>query len=295
MTARAQAIARRLGGHRPGAGFLCRCPVPAHGKGRGDLRPSLAVSDGDRGLVYHCFAGCEAAEVRAAIDRLDVSGPLPVLCKPEPRRASPRTTTADARALWRGAIPTPDTIAETYLRARGFASPPPATIRFLSSYPYSTSERFPCLIAAVQAPSREIVAVQLTFLDPSGARKAEVAEPRRCIGRLGAGALRLAAPTAHLGLAEGLETAWAAMLLHGLPAWAVLGAKRYLKVSLPEAVQRVTIFADNDAPGLSHAKEFRQAHRHLEVEIAPPEKSFDDFATQWRIRVLEAEGLESFL
>ena len=178
--------------------------------------------------------------------------------KPEPRRDSPRTTTSDARALWRGAIPTPGTVAETYLRARGFVQAPPASIRFLSSYPYSTRERFPCLIAAVQAPSCEIVAVQLTFLDPSGARKAEVAEPRRCIGPLGAGALRLASPVAHLGLAEGFETAWAAMLLHGLPVWAVLGAKRYLKVSLPEAVQRVTIFADNDAPGLSHAEEFRR-------------------------------------
>lgn len=292
MTARAEAIARRLGGHRAGAGFLCHCPVPTHGKGRGDLRPSLAVSDGDRGPVYHCFAGCEAAEVRAAIERLDLSGLLPALCKPEPRRASPRTTTADARALWRGAIPAPGTIAETYLRARGFAPAPPASIRFLPSYPYSTSKRFPCLIAAVQAPSREIVAVQLTFLDPSGAWKAEVAEPRRCIGPLGAGALRLAPPTAHLGLAEGFETAWAAMLLHGLPVWAALGAKRYQRVSLPEAAQRVTIFADNDAPGLSHAKEFRRAHRHLEVEIATPEKSFDDFATQWRMRVMEAEGLE---
>ncbi len=297
MTARAEAIARRLGGHRAGAGFLCRCPVPTHGKGRGDLRPSLAVSDGDRGLVYHCFAGCEAASVRAAIDKLDLTGLLPALCKPEPRRDSPRTTTSDARALWRGAIPTPGTVAETYLRARGFVQAPPASIRFLSSYPYSTRERFPCLIAAVQAPSREIVAVQLTFLEPSGARKAEVAEPRRCIGPLGAGALRLAPPAAHLGLAEGFETAWAAMLLRGLPVWAVLGAKRYLKVSLPEAVQRVTIFADNDAPGLSHAEKFRRAHRHLdlEVEIATPEKSFDDFATQWRMRVLEAEGLESSL
>ena len=291
MTARAEAIARRLGGHRAGAGFLCRCPVPTHGKGRGDLRPSLAVSDGDRGLVYHCFAGCEAASVRAAIDKLDLTGLLPRSANPAAARLAKDYDLRRARAL-APRHPTPGTVAGTDLRARGFVQAPPASIRFLSSYPYSTRERFPCLIAAVQAPSREIVAVQLTFLEPSGARKAEVAEPRRCIGPLGAGALRLAPPAAHLGLAEGFETAWAAMLLRGLPVWAVLGAKRYLKVSLPEAVQRVTIFADNDAPGLSHAEKFRQAHRHLdlEVEIATPEKSFDDFATQWRMRVLEAEG-----
>ncbi len=287
MTVRAEAIARRLGGHRAGAGFLCRCPVPTHGKGRGDLRPSLAVSDGERGLIYHCFAGCEAAEVRIAIDRLDLSGPLPTLSKPQPRRATPRTTTADARALWRSARPTPGTPVESYLRARGFAETPPPTIRFLPSYPYSISERFPCLIAAVQASSREAVAVQLTFLDPGGARKADVAEPRRCIGPLGAGALRLAASAGHLGLAEGFETAWAALLMHGLPVWAVLGAKRYLKVALPPAVRRATIFADNDLPGLSYAQKFKEAHRHLEVNIATPENSADDFATQWRMRADE--------
>lgn len=295
MTAGAAAIARRLGGARAGAGFLCRCPVPTHGKGRGDLCPSLAVSDGERGLVYHCFAGCAATDVRAAIERLDLSAPPPELENPEPRRSSRRTTTADARALWRNAAPTSGTAAEVYLRARGFDRPPPATIRFLPSYPYSMGVQFPCLIAAVQAPSRELVAVQLTFLEPSGVRKADVAEPRRCIGMLGAGALRLAPPARRLGLAEGFETAWAAMLLQGVPVWAVLGAKRYLKVALPETVERVRIFADNDAPGLSQAEKFRQARRRLEVEIVTPEPRFDDFATQWRARVLEARRAEGSL
>ena len=126
--------------------------------------------------------------------------------------------------------------------------------------------------------------MQLTFLEGSGARKADVAEPRRCIGPLGAGALRLAPAARHIGLAEGFETAWAAMLLHNLPVWAVLGAKRYLKIALPEAVGRVTIFADNDAPGLSQAEKFREGRRRLEVGIARPEPRFDDFATQWRAR-----------
>ena len=295
LTAGAAAIARRLGGARAGAGFLCHCPVPTHGKGRGDLRPSLAMSDGERGLVYHCFAGCAAADVHIAIERLDLSAPRQPLDKPEPRRSSRRTTTADARTLWRSAVPTPGTVAAAYLRARGFESPPPATIRFLPSYPYSAGAHFPCLIAAVQAPSREIVAVQLTFLDPSGVRKADVAEPRRSIGSLGAGVLRLAPAMRHIGLAEGFETAWAAMLLHGLPVWAVLGAKRYLKVALPETVERVTILADNDVPGLSHAETFQQARRRLKVEIVRPEPCFDDFATQWRTRLLDAHGAEQSL
>ncbi|HTO78648.1 MAG TPA: toprim domain-containing protein [Methylocystis sp.] len=285
MSAGAAAIARRLGGARAGAGFLCHCPVPTHGKGRGDLRPSLAVSDGEGGLMCHCFAGCSAADVRAAIERIDPSVSPPARDKPELRRRSRRTNTAAARALWRSARPTAGTSAEAYLRTRGFGLSPPASIRFLPSYPYSAGAFLPCLVAAVQVPSREIVAVQLTFLEPSGARKADVGEPRRCIGPLGAGALRLAPAARHIGLAEGLETAWAAMLLHGLPVWAVLGAKRYLKVALPEAVERVTIFADNDAPGLSQAEKFREARRRPEVGIVTPEPRFDDFATQWRARL----------
>jgi putative DNA primase/helicase len=295
MTAGVAAIARRLGGTRTGAGFLCHCPVPTHGKGRGDLRPSLAVSDGEPGVVYHCFAGCASADVCAAIEKLDLSAPPPALDRPESRRSSRRTTTADARTLWRSAILTPGTLAETYLRTRGFEPPPPATIRFLPSYPYSAGVYFPCLIAAVQALSREIVAVQLTFLDPSGARKADVAAPRRCIGPLGVGALRLAPSAPHLGLAERFETAWAAMLLHGVPVWAVLGAKRYLKVAHPDTVERVTIFADNDVPGQSHAETFQQARCCLDVEIVNPEPRFDDFATQWRARLLDAHGVENGL
>lgn len=282
MAIRAHDIARRLGGHRTGAGFLCRCPVPSHGKGRGDLRPSLVISDGERGLIYHCFAGCEASDVRVAIDKLDLTAALPALLASEPRRRPLRTSTADACALWRAARPVPGTLAEGYLRARGFSQTPPATIRFLPSYTYSSRRSFPCLIAAVQAPSREIIAVQLTFLGPNGVRKADVPEPRRSIGPLGAGALRLAPAAEHLGLAEGFETAWAAMLKYQLPVWAALGAKRYLKVALPESVKRVSIFADNDAPGLKHAQELKEAHRGLDVRILTPEKSADDFATQWR-------------
>lgn len=283
MTATAKEIARRLGGHSAGGGYLCRCPVAGHGKGRGDLRPSLAVSDGDRDLVYHCFAGCAPEAIRAALDKLDLTAPPPIgALAPIGRKT--KTTTAGALALWRDARPVAGTIAETYLRSRGLPATPPPTIRFLPGYPYSRRERFPCLVAAVQAPSRQIVAVQLTFLHPSGARKADVDEPRRAIGPLGAGALRLARAGDHLGLAEGFETAWAAMLMHRVPTWATLGVERYLKITIPAGVQRVTIFADNGGPGLAFAARFAEAHQDLGVEIVTPADAFDDFATAWKQR-----------
>jgi hypothetical protein len=48
------------------------------------------------------------------------------------------------------------------------------------------------MIAAIQAPTREIVAVQLTFPHSGGTRKADVLETRRTVGPAGEGALRLA-------------------------------------------------------------------------------------------------------
>jgi putative DNA primase/helicase len=63
----ARSIAQALGGTRSGDGFLCRCPVPMHGKGRGDRTPALSVSDGDKGLLVHCFAKCNPLDVLASL------------------------------------------------------------------------------------------------------------------------------------------------------------------------------------------------------------------------------------
>lgn len=43
---------------------LTHCPVAGHGKRRGDLRPSLSIRPGDRGVLFKCYAGWAAAELR---------------------------------------------------------------------------------------------------------------------------------------------------------------------------------------------------------------------------------------
>lgn len=285
MKGDAASIARLLGGTREGAGYLCRCPVKGHGKGRGDKRPSLSVSDGRRAVVAHCFAGCKPKDVIAALAQL-AAAPAALIETPftkfASRPAPPKTKTTIELALrlWKAAIPVAGTPAETYLLSRGLPPTPPATIRFLRSYRYDSGRHFPCLIAAVQAPSREITAVQLTFLDPSGRRKADVVYPRRAIGPLADGLLRLAPAADHLGLAEGFETAWATSLSHdNTPVWAVLGADRYAGVVLPREVRRVTIYADHDPPGLAGALGFFEHHPELEeVWISHPAKIGQDFA-----------------
>lgn len=181
MEVDAQAIAKLLGGRREGAAYLCHCPVKGHGKGRGDRRPSLGVSDGDKGLVVHCFAGCTSTAVLAALRSLSPTGQLPKRLSGLDNRRTPKTTSDYVRRLWRASADPLGTPVAVFLRERGLPPDPPATIRYLPSYRYDRAKpksALPCMIAAVQASSREIVAVQITFLHSWGRRKADVEHPR---------------------------------------------------------------------------------------------------------------------
>src|SRR5689334_12949960 len=65
----AAAIARALGGKANGDGYLVPCPVPSHGQGKGDRRPSLSLRDGDHQLLVRCYAGCDPRDVLAELRR----------------------------------------------------------------------------------------------------------------------------------------------------------------------------------------------------------------------------------
>jgi putative DNA primase/helicase len=280
----AQEISRALHGVRNGNGFLCRCPVPSHGRGKGDRNPSLSIADGDKGLLLRCFAGCDARDVLAELRRRDLLEPS---CGDNPprrfeRSAMPRPLPEpepDERALelWRQAIPVAGTLAERYLRQRGITIQIPASLRFMAHADYLPRVAFPAMIAAVQRPDRKIIAVQLTFLDPCGEGKAKVANPRKTIGKLAAGAVRLGLAGETLGLAEGTESALSAMQISGVPVWATLGAARFVRVSIPRDVLYLEIFGDRDATG--RRKLERALSRHCLARNAkghlPPEGTGD--------------------
>ena len=45
-------------------GYLCSCPLPSHGKGRGDLHPSLSITDKPEGGVkINCQSSCDNQEI----------------------------------------------------------------------------------------------------------------------------------------------------------------------------------------------------------------------------------------
>jgi phage/plasmid primase-like uncharacterized protein len=92
------------------------------------------------------------------------------------------------------------------------------------------------------------------------------------------GAVRLGPAGDVLGLAEGIETALAAMQLTGVPCWACLGSKRLARVAIPDCVLELHIFADNDEPGRLAAEQTTKAHPHRRVVVRCPPDGFDDYA-----------------
>ena len=193
----AATIARALGGHRSAEGYLCRCPLPSHGKGSGDRNPSLFVKDGDKAPLFKCFAGCDARDIvgelrgRGLCPQDGVEAP-PIEAKPFIPEHKPDP---EALALWQSASAIEANTAQaTYIRSRGLTGHPPPSLRattilHLGRYP------FPAIVAAVQAPARQIISIQCTLIDQRGERKAAVAVPRRTVGAIGCGAVRLAAAT----------------------------------------------------------------------------------------------------
>ena len=122
----------------------------------------------------------------------------------------------------------------------------------------------------------KVIAVQRTLLTGDGS-KARVDCPRITTGAFARSVVRLGAASDILGIAEGVETALAAMELTGGPCWACLGAQRLGKLTLPVSVR--DIFADDDDTGVQHgtaaAKHYALSGRR--VYLRRPRNSCNDW------------------
>ncbi|MGC1861906.1 MAG: toprim domain-containing protein [Methylocystis sp.] len=280
----ASSISRAFKGTKTGNAYLVRCPVATHGKGKGDRNPSLLISDrDDGGIRANCLAGCDWRDIFDALRRrglLDDRAPsrdaAPVRrCEPV---ESPIEPDPKALTLWRSAEASADTLAHRYLRARVGTIDPPPSLRFLPASEYLPRIILPAMIAGLQAPDRRVIAVQITFLDPRGDRKAQGATPRKTIGKMHGGAVRLGPAGDVLGIAEGVETALAAMQLTGIPCWACLGSQRMARVAIPDSVRELHLFGDNDEPGRLAVEQAAKAHAHRRVVVRFPPDGFGDYA-----------------
>jgi hypothetical protein len=264
--------------------YLVRCPVPSHGKGRGDRSPSLQISDGNKALVVYCHAGCDSRDVLAELRRRHlIEG-----SSDSPRRhGSPPAHDTDkykleqqrkAAWLWAQCKPLAGTPAERYLRSRGITCALPATLGFL---PPNKPEHHPALISAFTIPDepepgilgtpRNVLSIHLTLLKPDGSGKADVEKPKLIVGSPHGLPIVLAPPNDLLGLAitEGIEDALTAHAATGLGAWAAGAAGFMPKLAeiVPSYIEAVTVYAHADEAGQNGARELATALRRRRIEI----------------------------
>jgi DNA primase len=192
-------------------------------------------------------------------------------------RADENDNTQLARNIWDRAGPIKGTEAEKYLhhrRIRGSCVDPLAYARLRAD-----GSSHHCLVARVQNAAGETCAINRTFLSRDGMSKADIEAPRRSLGSLSGGAVRLGQVRDQVILCEGLEDG---LTLHewlGIPVWVALGTSNLAKIKLPLTVNSVIVAQDNDQAGAAAAEETAKVwfERGRVSSIMRPPSGFKDF------------------
>ena len=280
-------IVRALGGDLYAGGRRALIPGPGHSAH--DRSVSLLASDGR--LVVHSFGGSTWREVLTALRERGLidADRRPLGAVAHAWSAPPSPTPADrvaaASRLWSQAAPLTRQLSMTHIRRRGVRRdcPVSAALRHHGAVPSAVyldrGVRRPALLAAVSSVDGALTAVEVTYLQPGGARAEDLRVSRKVIGVLPpSSAVRLDAPGDALLVGEGVFSTLSASRRFALPAWALLSAGNLRTWRPPAKVRRVLIAADHGAEGERSAQGL-QGHLSalgLRVSIAwPPLPALD--------------------
>ena len=284
---RLERIVAACGGILLDGGARALIPGPNHS--HKDRSVSLAETEEGR-ILIHCFSPKDDwRDVRHALADLGLledepraqargshSAPVRIAAQPADEERIAR-----AQRIWDESRPLKHSVAEAYLRRRSI---PPAlwgssALRF---HPRMTSlddrARRPALVAAISSADDALQGVQVTLLSAHGTTKAAVPTPRRVIGKLIGGVVRLAEVQDELAVGEGVETVLSASEVFGIPAWAALSADNLSRLNITQPLRRLIIAADNDDAGLRAAEALRaRMAASCTVEIEPAPSGFSDW------------------
>ena len=260
-------LAKELGAKKRGNGWLAPCPAHA------DRTPSLSIKGTNTRLLLHCFAGCEYAAIVEALEdlgyldkRARTTGQAPT-CKEHDEAEARRKQQQKAQTLWHtaGEIKPGDPAYRYLTETRRLRlSHIPTELRIAPSLEYWTTDgdkprlvaRTPAMLAAVRSLSGELLGVHRTYLSPDGQKfnpeaynLPRHAPIKKVMGSIANGAIHLYEPGETLLIAEGIETALAAHVLSGLPAWAAISSSNMGRLEVPGGVKTVIICVDNDEAG----------------------------------------------
>jgi putative DNA primase/helicase len=174
----------------------------------------------------------------------------------------------------------------SYLEGRGlWPLPAGCSLKAHVTVPYWDGGRqigrYPAIVADVVDLAGDLVTCHVTYLHAG--RKLAGYEPRKLLsgmtGREGC-AVRLMPGAEVLGVAEGVETALSAAILHGIPVWAALNTALLSRFEPPPSVHTLRVYADRDEPGLTASIRLKEKlEGRMQVNICippPPSKDWND-------------------
>lgn len=271
-------IAAALGGaRRSGGWWRCCCPVhQSHNS-------TLALRDGDRGIIVKCWAGCDPRDVLAELRRSRLGGGKQLhatVSVPSVDRDGAARRVAQARRIWDTATDPRQSPVVPYLVGRGFTIDPPSSLRYVPALRRLDGASGPAMVARIDNLDSELIGIARVWLyrDETGKW---CRRDRAMLGRAAGGSVRLAPAAETLLIAEGIETALSGIEATGLPAWAALSTFGLVALALPPIVRRVVVLADHDANGAGERAGRTAAARWLaegrRVRLAMPPEPGSDF------------------
>ena len=247
--------------------------------------------------------GGSLADARRCPQR-PVSPPVPG------RKVDPQWARKRLDSMWDRATPIgSDGLVPRYLRERvpGLCASPSPALR-MATLEYRHEKKvigeWPGIIARFTLPDGRLGTLHRTFLERSKPTKATIVTndgeilPSKLndvtLHKLNGGAVRLMDPVdGEIGVAEGLETAYAAHMQFGVPVWYCLNRILLADFVVPEGlgIRVVHIFADFDAldprtgksPGVDAALKLAKRLRTegYRAMVHRPKKRDTDFADEW--------------
>jgi|SRR5581483_4167344 len=163
-----------------------------------------------------------------------------------------------------------------YLESRGLEMP--AALQFAEGVEYRDEDgnvtgKYAAMLAPVTR-NGQFLTYHVTYLQDG--HKAALDKPRKILpgpGNAGA-SVALYPPAAMMGVAEGIETAIAAKMIHNMPVWSALNTSLLKAWQPPSIARHVFIFGDNDPHYAGHAAAWTLAHRlakaGLKVDVRIP-------------------------
>jgi putative DNA primase/helicase len=224
-----------------------------------------------------------AKEIESVMGDVRFRAPKQKASDPEARGAMQR--------LWDGSgLIKQGDFVDRYLASRGIGQEAyPRVLRKIESAEHRTEDGVrswhPTMVAKIVAPDGSPTNLHRTYLTLDG-KKAAVDPVRKTMwGAIAPGsAIRLFETGPVMGVAEGIETAFAAAELFRIPVWSTINTTILAGWQPPDGVHQVIIFADNDPKYGGQAAAHVLAHklacdasRNLSVRVELPDVAGQDW------------------